>query len=292
MSSTAPSPDAPVREYSDVVYVFEPNRRSLPSLREYLRELADRREFMVELARSDIRGSRSTTLLGELWGVIDPLFQAAIYWFLLSIIRGQSAGGIDRHLGLMVGCIFFFAYASGGLSLGAGSILKSRALMLNSTFPRALLPLAATYRKFLELLPAIGIYLVFHIALGMEWGMGLLMMPLLLVIATVLNIGTGLFFATLTVFFRDTTNLLSYVTRMLFFATPVIYSVSALGDSLRALLMVVNPFFALFEAFQTALTGGVPSLTSLVVASVWATITLVVGYRVFVSNERSFALRL
>lgn len=290
--TAVPAPDAPVREYSDVVYVFDPDRKSLPKLREYLRELADRREFMVELARSDIRGSRSHTLLGELWGVIDPLFQAAIYWFLLSIIRGNSATGVDRSLGLMVGCIFFFSYASGGLGLGAGSILKARNLMLNSTFPRALLPLAATYRKFLELIPAIGIYVIFHITLGMETGLGLLTMPLLLVIATALNVGTSLFFATLTVFFRDTSNLLTYVSRMLFFATPVIYPVSALGGTLRSVLRVGNPFFALFEAFQAALTGGVPSPASLAIAATWATVILIIGYRVFVSNERSFALRL
>ena len=70
------------REYSDDISVFEPNRQSVPALRPYLRDLLDRREFIVELATAEVRGQRSSMVMGELWALLDPLFQAAIYFFL------------------------------------------------------------------------------------------------------------------------------------------------------------------------------------------------------------------
>ena len=44
---------------------------------------------MVALAKSDLRSLRSRTALGSLWGVLDPLFQAGIYYFLYVVLRGR-----------------------------------------------------------------------------------------------------------------------------------------------------------------------------------------------------------
>ncbi len=60
------------REYSDVVQVFEPNSSTLPKLSEYVQRVLDRRTFITELANAEIRGSQSSTLLGELWSLADP----------------------------------------------------------------------------------------------------------------------------------------------------------------------------------------------------------------------------
>ena len=63
-------------EYSDVEYVFEPHTRTLPDIYEYAESMWERRHFMQELARADIRTARSRTFFGNLWSVLDPLFQA------------------------------------------------------------------------------------------------------------------------------------------------------------------------------------------------------------------------
>src|SRR5436190_20372617 len=79
------------RQYSDVVSVFEPNRQTVPALRPYLHELLGRRDFLVELAKAEVRGQRSSMVMGELWALLDPLFQAAIYFFLFTVIRGGAS---------------------------------------------------------------------------------------------------------------------------------------------------------------------------------------------------------
>jgi hypothetical protein len=107
-------------EYSDVEYVFEPHSRAMPDLRAYLAALWNRRDFMHALARSDLRTLRSNTTLGNLWGVLDPLFQAGIYFFLYSILRGGSR---MAFLPILIADIFLFqlttaALGEGGLSIG------------------------------------------------------------------------------------------------------------------------------------------------------------------------------
>ena len=51
MTDTAGMTESP-REYSDVEYVFGPHDHSLPDLRHYVRDVWDRRAFMVANARA------------------------------------------------------------------------------------------------------------------------------------------------------------------------------------------------------------------------------------------------
>ena len=84
-------------------------------------------------------------------------------------------------------------------------------------------------------------------------------------------------------------NLLSYILRVLTFATPVIYPVSTLSPSIAAVL-AWNPLFALFSAYQAVITGQIPSASLIFQSVAWALLLFVSGVWVFLRHERSFAL--
>ena len=287
---TAVSGRGGASRYSDVEYVFEPHGSTQVPLREYVRDIWERRRFIEALANAELRGSRSNTVVGELWGVLDPLIQGAVYWFVFSIIRG-SQGDNTEYLTMVIAGVFFFNLTRIALNDGGRAILKGRGLMLNSTFPRALLPLAAVWRGILEFLPAVPVYILFHLALRAPLGPGIAMLPLLFVLQVLINTGLALIFATAIVIVRDTSNLLNYVMRMLLFVTPVIYPVSSLTPALRAILSI-NPLFAVFSAYQTIVMGGVPTFSMIAQATLWAVGLMAVGIRVFRKYEHSFALYL
>jgi teichoic acid transport system permease protein len=277
--------------YSDVEYVFEPHGSTQLPLREYVRDLWDRRRFVQALAQAELRGSRSNTVVGELWGVFDPLVQGAIYWFLFTIIRGSGRGDNLEYLTVVIAGVFFFNFTRIALNDGGRAIIKGKGLMLNSTFPRALLPLAAVYRGLLEFAPAIPVYLVFHLVLRAPIGPGLAMLPFLFLVQVAMSVGLALLMSTAVVLVRDTSNLLNYVMRILIFVTPVIYPVSSLTPTLTKILSL-NPLFALFASYQAIIHGDVPSFGLVVQAVFWATLSLVLGVRTFRKHEHSFALYL
>ena len=290
MTDTAGLAESP-REYSDVEYVFGPHDHSLPDLRHYVRDVWDRRAFMVANARAELKGPYAGTVLGEAWQVLDPLFQAMIYMFLFTAIRGK--GGSDYFL-MVVSGVFFFNFTMVGLGEGGRAIQKSKGLVLNSTFPLATLPLSFLYGGFLELLPTLGVYAVLHLLFGGAIGAGLFALPLLFLLQVAITVGLMLIFATLTVYVRDMMNLLEYVLRVLMFITPVIYPASEL-EKLPSILTTVlhfNPLFTLFASYQAVLGGGVPTAGNVAQSMVWALVLPVIGFRFFVSRERGFALRL
>ncbi|MCB0988504.1 MAG: ABC transporter permease [Microthrixaceae bacterium] len=279
------------RPYSDVEYVFEPHDHSLPDIRAYIRDVWDRRAFMVANAKAEAKSPYAGTVLGEAWQVLDPLFQAMIYMFLFTAIRGKGGSG---YFLMVVSGVFLFNFTMVGLGRGGRAIQRSKGLVLNSTFPLATLPLSLLYGGFLELLPTLGVYAVLHLLFGGAIGAGLFTLPLLFILQVAITIGLMLIFATLTVYVRDMSNLLDYILRILMFITPVIYPAAQL-QQLPGILNAVlhlNPLFTLFTSYQTVFSGGTPQATDIVQSMMWAMILPVLGFRFFVSRERGFALRL
>lgn len=278
------------RGYSDVVQVFEPNALTLPPLSRYMSDLIARRQFIVELAGAEVRGQRSSTFLGELWSLVDPLFQAAIYMFLFIVIRGGSGGSrTTEYFTAIIGSVFLFNFTRISISEGGRSILRNKGLVLNAVFPRALLPIAEVYKGFLSTLPALALYAVFHVVARAPITQALLLFPLLLAIQATINLGLALLFSTVTAYSKDVSNLVNYILRLLTFATPVVYPVTTLSPAIKAVLSW-NPLFALFSSFQGVITGQMPPAGLIFQSIGWAIALFTAGVWVFLRHERSFGL--
>jgi teichoic acid transport system permease protein len=274
---------------AQTVQVFEPNALTMPSLPEYLGELSARRAFISELAVAEVRAQRTSTVVGELWSLVDPLFQAVIYYFLFVVIRGGQSGRTTEYVTVIIGCVFFFNYTRISISEGGRSILRHRGLVVNAVFPRALLPVAEVYKGFLATVPALILYAILHVVIGAPISSAVMWIPLLLVVQSGINLGLALLFSTATTYFRDVSNLLNYVQRLLMVATPVVYPVSLLSPTLRSLLSW-NPLFALFTTYQSIILGEQPDPGLVAQSTLWAVVLLVCGASLFLRHERSFAL--
>ncbi|HZM38562.1 MAG TPA: ABC transporter permease [Acidimicrobiales bacterium] len=278
-----------VSQYSDVEYVFEPHSNTLPNVREYMKALWDRRHFMRELASADLRALQSGKVLGNLWSVLNPLYQAAIYYFLYAVLR---PGSNQAFLPILIPNFFlFFGLSMAAMSDGGSSVKRGRGLMLNSAFPRALLPITAVYKSLRLFVPAACVLAVIYPLVGGRPGPGFFVLPLLFAIQVVMNIGIALAVSTYEVLVPDGTDLVQWLTRLLFFATPVIYPVALLPPAAKAILQF-QPLFPLFAAYQAIFGGGTPSPALVLQAALWAGALLVIGGRAFLRHEREFALYL
>jgi teichoic acid transport system permease protein len=277
-------------DYSNVEYVFEPHSSTVPSLREYVAALWARRQFMAALAQSDLRSLRSSTMLGSVWTVIDPLFQAAIYFFLYAVLRGGNGSQV-KFLPILLGNIFLFSLSLAAMGDAGQSIRRAKRLMLNSTFPRALLPVTSVYKSLRQFVPAACVFAVLFPLVGGQFGPGLFVLPLLFALQIVMNIGIALLVSTFVVLIADATNVMTYVTRVLFFATPDIYPVSILPAGAK-LLIAWQPLFPLFASYQAVFSGQLPSASLVLQTALWAVALLVIGIRVFLRREREFTIHL
>src|SRR3954451_6558227 len=187
-AGTAPRAPEPVPEgfddYAGEYHVHVPHKVGLPPLGPYVRMLWARREFARELSRTQLRSQAYNTVFGQLWLVINPLLLSLVYFVLIDILRDGSRGA--EFFGHLLGSLFVFYFIHGCLSQGVKSVVSGGRLILNTAFPRVLLPLAAVLTAFKRFLPTLGIYAIVHVATGLPVTPALLWLPVLLAIFTVL----------------------------------------------------------------------------------------------------------
>lgn len=272
--------------------MFEPTATGLPPMRTYLIDLWHRRPLIWHLARTDLKSQHYETTIGQAWIVLDPLLLAAVYYLFRSIVSaGGTAATRSEILSHLLWGVFFFHFTGNALLGGARSLTAGRALILNSSFPRAALPLYEIVKSLLNFAPTLLVYFLLHGFLGRPFGIALVGLPVLIAIQTVFNIGLALLFSPLMLFFRDVRGFLPYLTRVWLYATPALYTVAELPAQYASYLRW-NPLYPFFAAYEQIFSARWPSPVYLLAAAGWAVLVFVAGALVFLSKERDFAIRL
>jgi teichoic acid transport system permease protein len=270
--------------------VYTPHRRALPRLRPYLTDLWRRRQFALHLARTELRAQHVGTVFGQLWLVLNPLLLAGVYFVLVDILREGQRG--PEFLAHLVATLFAFHFFSTCVSQGAKSVTRSGRLILNTAFPRTLLPLAAVLTAFVRFLPTMAVYAVMHLVVGLPLGPSLLWALPVLAELVVFATGVTLAVSAAQVYFRDLTNFLPYLLRVWLYVSPVLYLAEEVPARLEPVL-TLNPLFPVLAAWSEALVDGrAPQGAYLLQGAGWALGALLVGGLFFVTREREFAVRL
>jgi teichoic acid transport system permease protein len=284
-----PAPRAREDEYAER-HVYEPHRVGLPPLGRYLHELWRRREFALELSRTTLSARHFKTALGQIWLVVNPLMLAIVYFILVSILRGGTRGWpFFAHL---IAGLFAFNFFSQSVSKGARSVVRGGRLILNSAFPRSLLPISAVITAFMQFLPTLIIYAIVHAIAGLPFGFHLLWAIPIIALLVVFATGVATFVSAAQVYFRDISSFLPYMLRIWLYGSPILYYVDEVPDRFLP-LVYANPLTPLLACWSDVLNlGQAPRPELMLAGAAWALAALVVGMLFFISREREFAVRL
>lgn len=284
---------APETEFEPVYHRYGPHRAGLPPLIPYFRELWHRRGFATEMSRANMRGQKVTTFFGQAWLVLNPLLLALIYYLLVTIIRQRHDPLYFAHLTLN---LFLFTMVSAAASLGVTSVVRSGRLLINTAFPRLLIPLSTVRTAFFRFLPTLPIYLLIHaFVLRGAWHPRMLLALFFGATAVVFSMGLAAFVATVQVYFRDTSSFLPYVLRIWMYLSPVLWMPAMLATMGRPIQTIVelNPLFAMLSGVTDLVQAGtIPPPYVWLSSLAWALVAVVLGFGFFISREREFAVRL
>jgi len=274
---------------STPVAVYEPFRAGLPPLGAYLRSLWARRSFIAEFSRSELREQNYGSVFGQLWLVLNPLLLSGVYFLLIYIIGGQSD---STRYGNLTASLFLFYLVSNSLTGGVKSITAGQRLILNTAFPRIMLPISAMVIALFKFVPTLAVFFVMRTVLGLNYSWQMFWAIPVVLIALLMGLGMAILISCINVYFRDIASFLPYMTRSLLYLSPILYQASDLSDRLRS-FEIANPIFYLLDAWsQVMVYAQAPDLFSLLHSLVWALAIFIIGTYFFLSRERDFAVRL
>ncbi len=234
----------------DVVPGDLPRVGARPPLSDYLREVWKRRQFIHSLAQFRIEAENQRNRLGMLWVVIKPLLEAAVYGVVFGFLLGSNGRPPNFVEFLIIG-IFMFQFFSSTFSAGAKSITSNTALVQSLSFPRMTLPLSLVVQRLLAFLPTVVIMVILVAVTGtMPHPNWLLLVPLI-GLFFLFNAGLTLITARLTVHFRDLSQLLPFMTRLLFYTSGLFFSIDERLSEHPTLLRIAD-FHPLHEFLTLA----------------------------------------
>ncbi len=290
MTTTSRAEDT---EFEPVYHRYGPHRAGLPPMLPYLRELWHRRGFAIEMSRANMRGANVATFFGQAWMILNPLLLALIYYMLVTIIRQRHDPVYFAHLTLN---LFLFTLMNSAIGAGTTSVVRSGRLLVNTAFPRLLIPFSAIRTAFFQFLPTIPVYLIIHtIFFTTQWHPRMLLAPFFVLTTLGFSVGLAALFATLQIYFRDTKNFLPYLLRIWMYLSPVLWMPSMLDSLGRGFRVVVelNPMYPMLDGYTALIQAGqIPPAHIWLASAAWALGALVVGCLFFISREREFAVRL
>lgn len=262
-----------------------------PPLGAYLRETWRRREFMWLLALYRVRADNQRNQLGLAWVVLRPIINAVVYGTVFGLIMGGSKP--DRFIEFLIVGVFFFEFFSRTFTSGAKSITSNRALVQSLRFPRIVLPMARVLEELVLFMPTLAVLLIFVTVNGNtpQWHW-LLLVPLVLLYA-MFNVGLTLITSRLSVHLSDLSEILPFISRLLFFSTGIFFDLESRfeGNEVALRILDFQPLHELLTLARGLLLDGQYTVENpwyWMYFAVWSVVLLVVGIVFFWQAEERY----
>ena len=254
----------------------------------YLSGLWQRRDYIRYVASSDLRQQQMNTVLGNLWHLLNPALQIAVFYLIFGVILGVTRG-VDNLLAFMSVGLFSYQYSTTSVSMGAKSITGNRALLRSIWFPRAMLPVTTTTTQLFTFLPKLLIMLIVCLLTGESILMTWLLIPAILVLQSALNLGLAFFAARAGNHIADLQNLLPFIFRMLLYGSGVIFLIDEyVEQSKYQLLFELNPFYGIIAIWRWAVLDFPLAPHVAIYTAVSSIVLFVLGFIWFRRGERGY----
>ena len=242
--------------------------------------------MLYQTTRATYLAQEKNSSLGMVWHLLNPLLMTAVLFLVFS--RVQFLQGIEHYQLFILTGLIHYNFFINSTARAATNFLNSRSLVLNTTVPLELLILRQTSIEGVTLAVEILLVLVLGLFMGVDLGVSLLLYPVIFIGMLALSLGASLFLCSLVVFLSDLNYIWGVFCRLLFFLTPIFFSLDVAGEGLARRLLELNPLTRMIGiSREVLLYGGQVSLSELGMALLGPMVALVFGIFVFrVSRAR------
>ncbi len=244
------------------------------------------RELIKTSVKKDIGGKYKHSFLGVLWSFINPLLQIMVYAIIFPLIMRNS---IPNYTVFMVCGLIPWGYFSLVINRSSFVIIENGNIIKKVFFPREILPLSLVTSETVNFLIS-GILMFFFVLInGLGFSKYIIFFPVVLFVQYFLLLGIALIFSSVTVYFRDLQHFIGVILQLLFYATPIVYSIETIPENYRWILKL-NPMTYIIEGYRDILYyQQMPDLKMLGIIFLIGIAVLIFGYLLFSHLQKRFA---
>jgi lipopolysaccharide transport system permease protein len=260
------------------------------SVRGWLAELYAFRYMFYSLVKKSLFGKYKNSVLGFIWNFVTPAISVVLFYVVFENFMGRDIPNYWAYL-----CIgmFAFTFLNTNMIGGASNITSNGGMIKKMYFPREILPLSQVTYTFIVFMIAYIIVIVLMAITGFSFSSrGLLALPVVVFTMFIFSFGTILITSAISVYSRDFEFFITATARILFWVTPIFYTVDSLTGILSKIIWL-NPLSYYIIGLQDILYRGImPDYTILIACFILSLVTLSLGVYIFEKLKNGFAEKL
>ncbi len=252
------------------------------------------REMIWQFTRREVEGRYRGSFLGLVWSFVNPMVLLLTYTFVFGVViksrwQGSRVDSLsDYALVLFCGLVAFNIFSE-TVTRAAGLIIGVPNYVKKVIFPLEILPMSVLGAAVFQGMVSLCILLLACLIIQGMLHLSLFLLPLVLLPLLFLCMGLAWFLAGLGVYVRDINQTVVLVVQILFFLTPIFYSVSAVPQPFREIILL-NPLTSVVENFRRIiLWGKVPDWRTLIIWIGTTGLMMQLGYAWFMKAKKGFA---
>jgi lipopolysaccharide transport system permease protein len=215
-----------------------------------LAEVARSYELLLVFTWRQIGVQYKQAVLGVGWAVLSPLLSTLVFTFVFGNLAAIPSEGLPYPLFVLSGLITW-QYFARAITSGSISIWGNSHIITKVYFPRMILPLSAVLAGLVDYAVNLMVLLLLMGFYGRAPGVGLLLLPVFLVLATMIGFALSLWLSALNALYRDIGFMIPIALQAWMFLTPVIYPTGLVPASWTWLLQF-NPMTVIVQGARWA----------------------------------------
>ena len=260
-----------------------------PAAVEEFGDIIKYRHLVLALVKRDIVSRYKRSVLGVVWTMLNPLGTMMIMVLVFSQLFDTTPGYPVYVLSGLV----WWGYFSVMTAAAPQTLLWSGPLIHRVYVPRTIFALTAAGASLVNFVLSLVPLVITMLIVGSKFGPPLLMVPYAVVLLIFFSLGIGLILSSMVAQFPDVLDIYGIILTAWMYVSAIFYPYDVIPIEYRWWFFNLNPVYHLLLLFRDPIYyGNWPSMGHIVVATLVAVPTLVIGWLVFTKKADELAYRL
>lgn len=243
-------------------------------------------DLISNLVNKELKVRYKYSILGYLWALLNPLMFAVIYYFAFKIILRIQ---MENYSVFLLCGMFPWVFLGNALGRTTKCYTDNVSIIKNTKVNLTALPLSIVIQEGIHYVFSLPILLIFVIVISdkifISW---LYQIPLLFVLQIIFLYSLTQITSIANVFIRDIDYLVTISISLLFFLTPIIYSMDMIPEKYH-LFYYLSPFTALIETWRSIFLNGQIPMHS--IFNLFLTIIILSFFAFFIYRVQNYKIR-
>ena len=227
--------------------------------------------------------------LGYVWALMRPVLLFACLYVVFTTVT-DFAEGVNNYALYLLTTIVLWTFFIDATSSGVFCLVNEAHVLRKVPIPRAAVPLGVILRAAMDIGMNLLAVFVVAVAVGVAPRLSWLEMPLLVALLAVITAGVTFLCSALYVRFRDTDQIWAVLSQILFFGSPILYTITALPESAQAPVIILDPLAAIFTEMRHAFVDpSAPSAAAIAGGAGWLAVTAAISFALLALGVWTFA---